>query len=211
MTEKRPEPADRLEREPAPLLIVVSGLSGAGKDAVLDSLRLKAPQAAFVTTVTSRPRRASETDGVHYHFVTRERFEAMRDAGELLEWAEVYGNYYGVPRSGARDFLASGRDTFIKVDVQGAATIRKLVPEAVLIFISPPSLAETATRLAKRQTEGTEELATRLQTARREMEYLDIFDYLVLNRSGEIERAAADILAIISAEKCRVKARRAVL
>jgi guanylate kinase len=190
-----------------PLLIVLSGLSGAGKDSVLEGLKKSALALEFIVTVTTRPRRPNEKDGVHYTFVAPEKFLQMIDGNKLLEWATVYGNRYGVPREPVRRALEKGKDVIIKVDVQGAATIRKIVPQAVFIFLAVPSLEECAPRLKQRRTESETELELRLKTACDEMEKLPIFDYIVFNRQGELEKAISDIEAIIKAEKCRVTSR----
>ncbi len=186
---------------PDPLLIVLSGLSGAGKDAVLDGLRKSGLPLEFIVTATTRPRRAEEVDGVHYRFLPVAEFRRLIAAGELMEWAEVYGNYYGVPKAPVRAALAAGRDVIVKVDVQGAATIKKLAPQALFIFLVPPSLEELEQRLQSRRTESPEQLALRLETARTEMEKLHIFDHVVVNRFGELDKAVADVAAIIRAEK----------
>jgi guanylate kinase len=192
---------------PFPLLVVLSGLSGVGKDAVLSGLRQRGLPLEFIVTVTTRPPRPSECDGAHYHFVSGERFQELIDAGELLEWASVYGNRYGTPRQAVREALAADRDAIVKVDVQGAASIRKIAPQAVLIFLATPSLADLALRLHGRRTESQNDLELRLRTAGEELKQLHIFDYIVYNRGGELERAVEDIRAIITAEKCRIKSR----
>jgi len=194
-----------------PLLIILSGLSGAGKDSVLNELKKFAQPPETIITVTTRPRRHNEKDGVHYTFVSPEKFQAMIDDGQMLEWATVYGNRYGAPREPVKKALESGKDVIIKVDVQGAATYKKIVPQAVFIFLSPPSIEDCAPRLKERCTESPAELELRLETARKEMEMLHIFDYIVINRHNELDKAAAEIMAIIAAEKCRVKPREIVL
>jgi guanylate kinase len=190
-----------------PLLIIFSGLSGAGKDSVLNGLKESAYPLESVVTVTTRPRRHNEKDGVHYTFVSSARFQEMIDNNEMLEWASVYGNRYGAPREPVKKALESGKDVIIKVDVQGAATYKKIVPQAVFIFLATPSLEECAPRLKQRSTETHEELELRLKTAWQEMEMLPVFDYLVMNRHNELGKAVADIEAIIAAEKCRVMPR----
>lgn len=190
-----------------PLLIVLSGLSGAGKDSVLNGLKKWVFPLEFIVTVTTRPRRHNEKDGIHYTFVSPEKFQEMIDTNQLLEWATVYGNRYGAPREPVKKALESGKDVIIKVDVQGAATYKKILPGAVFIFLAVPSLEECAPRLKQRRTESQAELELRLKTAGEEMEKLPIFDYLVFNRHGELNRAVADIEAIIAAEKCRVTPR----
>lgn len=190
-----------------PLLLVLSGLSGAGKDTVLDRLEQSGFPAVHVTTVTTRDPRPNERDGEHYHFISSDKFREMRADNELLESASVYGNWYGVPRDPVRQALNSGRDVIIKVDVQGALTIKKIVPEAVFIFLAPPSVEELTTRLQQRRTETEADLDLRIKTVNKELEHLAMFDYIVLNRQGEVNQAVTDIKAIYQAEKCRVKPR----
>ncbi len=190
-----------------PLLIILSGLSGVGKDSVLTGLRKSGIPLEFIVTVTTRPPRPNEKDGVHYHFVSDAEFQAMIDENKLLEWATVYGNRYGPPREPVRQAMESGKDVIIKVDVQGAATIRKIIPQAVFIFLATPSPEEVGRRLQQRRTETPSDLELRLKTAAKEMEKLPLFDYIVFNRPGELFRAVADIEAIITAEKCRVTPR----
>lgn len=190
-----------------PLLLVLSGLSGAGKDTVLDRLEQSGFPAVHVTTVTTRDPRPNERDGEHYHFISSDKFREMRADNELLESASVYGNWYGVPRDPVRQALNSGRDVIIKVDVQGAMTIKKIVPEAVFIFLAPPSVEELTTRLQQRRTETEADLDLRIKTVNKELEHLAMFDYIVLNRQGEVNQAVTDIKAIYQAEKCRVKPR----
>jgi guanylate kinase len=192
-----------LDRQAGPLLIILSGLSGAGKDSVLDKLKNSKYPLEFMVTVTTRPRRASEKDGVHYTFVTPAKFQEMVDNKQMLEWANVYGNMYGAPKEPVKKALASGKDVIIKVDVQGAATYKKVVPQAVFIFLATPSIEECAPRLKQRSTESQAELDLRLKTAQEELEKLTLFDYLVINRHNELDKAVADIEAIIKAEKCR--------
>jgi guanylate kinase len=193
---------------PGPLLFVLSGLSGVGKDAVLGGLRQCGLPLEFIVTVTTRPPRPSERDGVHYHFVSDERFQELIDGDELLEWAVVYGNRYGTPRWAVREALAAGRDAIVKLDVQGAASIKKIVPQAVFIFLTTASLEDLAERLRRRSTESPAHLELRLNTAAEELKSLRLFDYIVFNRGGELERAVEEIRAIITAEKCRVRPRR---
>lgn len=204
---RRPSP----DPPPAPILVVVSGPSAAGKDAVLNRLKESGFPARFITTVTTRPRRSAERDNVDYHFVSTARFHEMIDHRELLEWASVYENWYGVPRQPVKQALDRGQDVIVKVDIQGAATIRRIIPEAVSIFLMPPSLEELAARLRRRQTESAFDLARRLETAEEEIKQLPQFDYLVVNRPDEIDLAVSQIGAIITAEKCRVNPRQAKL
>jgi guanylate kinase len=190
-----------------PLLIVLSGPPGAGKDAVLSRMKKSGYPAQFITTVTTRPKRAKEKNNVDYHFVSAENFQKMIENKELLERANVYGNWYGVPKEPVKRALDRGQDIIVKVDVQGAATIKKTIPQAVFIFLVPPSMEELATRLKQRHTESPSDLALRLKTAEEEMKQLPLFDYVVVNKEGEIDRAVSEIEAIITAEKRRVTPR----
>lgn len=187
-----------------PLLIVLSGLSGAGKDAVLTGIRQSDLPLHISISATTRPRRPGEKDGFDYYFVSPAGFQELIDSNQLLEWATVYGNRYGIPREPVRQALASGKDVIVKIDVQGAAAIKQILPQAVFIFLAAPSLEELAPRLKQRRTETAAECELRLETARTELEKLYLFDYLVINRHGELGQAVADIEAIIRAEKCRV-------
>jgi len=184
---------------------VLSGPSGVGKDAVLDGLKSLGRQVHFTVTATTRPRRQGERDGVDYHFVSLEKFQEMMKDGELLEWAQVYGNLYGVPRQGVGQALREGRDVIVKADVQGAATIKGMMPDALLIFLAPPSMEDLVARLRQRRSESSVELDKRIETAHEEMKQLPVFDYVVLN--DEVERAVDQVDAIITAEKCRVNPR----
>ncbi len=190
-----------------PLLIVLSGLSGVGKDTVLAGLRKSGLPAAISISATTRARRPAEKDGVDYYFVSDAKFQEMIDGNELLEWAVVYGNRYGIPKAPVRQWLKEGKDVIVKIDVQGAATIKKNVPEAVLIFLCTLSMEELERRLKKRRTESPKELALRLKTAENEMAKMDMFDYVIINRENEVERTIEDVKSIIAAEKCRVKRR----
>ena len=189
------------------LILVLSGPSGAGKDAVLIRLKELGLPLEFIVTVTTRPRRNSEKDNLDYHFVSRESFQKMIEEKELLEWANVYGNWYGVPKQPVRQALDGGRDVMVKVDIQGATTIKKILPQAVFIFLTPPSKKELITRLKKRNTESASALALRLRTAEEEIEKLPMFDYVVVNKQGQIDRVVSEIKAIIVAEKLRVTPR----
>jgi guanylate kinase len=190
------------------LLIVLSGPSGAGKDAVLNRMKKSGYPAQFITTVTTRPKRAEEKNNVAYHFVSVATFQQMIKNKELLEWANVYGNWYGVPREPVKQALDQGRDTIVKIDIQGAATIKKILPQAVFIFLMPPSMEELAVRLKDRRTESHFDLDRRLKTAEEEIRQLPLFDYVVLNKQGEIDLAVSAIEAIITAEKHRVVPRK---
>jgi guanylate kinase len=204
MSRESPAP---LVPPPKPLLIVLSGLSGVGKDTVLAGLRQSSLPLHISVSATTRPRRAAEKDGVDYHFVSSERFQEMIDGNQLLEWATVYGNRYGIPRDPVRQALQSGQDVIVKIDVQGAETIKKIIPRAVFIFLVTPYMEELEKRLKQRRTETSADLELRLKTAAEELRQLPLFDYIVVNRPGEVKQAIADIVAIITAEKCRVAPR----
>ena len=194
-----------------PLLIVLSGPSGVGKDAVLTKMKELGYPLKYITTLTTRPRRPNERNNVDYHFVSMERFQELIENNELLERANVYGNWYGVPKKEVKQALDKGEDVVVKVDVQGAATIKKILPQAIFIFLVPPSMEELLVRLRQRRTESASDLALRLKTAEEEIKQLPLFDYVVVNRWDEIDLAVADIEAIITAEKCRVTPREITL
>jgi len=193
------------------LLVVVSGPSGAGKDSVITRARELGCPLHFVPTVTSRPPRPNEVNGRDYHFVTAEQFQALIAAGEFLEWALVYGEYKGNLRADVRAALAAGHHVALRVDVQGARTIRRLAPAAILVFVTPASRTELEQRLRRRRTESEEALARRLQIAQEEMLALPEFDYVIVNRDGELDAAARRLTAIVAAEECRVHPRQVTL
>lgn len=192
---------------PPPLLIVISGPSGVGKDTVLQGLQERQLPFHFVVTATSRPQRPNEVHGRDYFFVSEEEFKAMIDGGELLEYALVYHHYKGIPKQQVREAFKTGKDVILRIDVQGAETIRRLVPEAVLIFLAAANLRELMERLIERKTETVADLAKRMATARAEMEKIDLFDYVVLNREDEIDATLDQIIAIVRAEHARTHPR----
>lgn len=196
-----------MRQNPQPLLIVLSGPSGVGKDAVLNRMRELRRPFHYVVTATTRRKRAGEVNGRAYHFVSRERFKEMIDQQQLLEWAEVYGNRYGVPKAEIAAALARGMDVIVKVDVQGAATIKELLPQAVFIFIVPPSAEAQEQRLRKRHSESPSDLALRLERAEQEIEKLPIFDYVITSHQHRLDEVVLQIDAIVTAERCRVKPR----
>ncbi len=189
------------------LLVVLSGPSGVGKDSVLNRMKELGLPFHFVVTMNSRPKRPTENEGVDYHFVSVNQFVAMIEHGELLEHAVVYGDYKGIPKRQVKEALASGKDVLLRIDVQGAATIRRLVPQALLIFLMAGSEAELAQRLNERDTETPEQLQTRLAAAREEMNCMQDFDYVVINRADELDQTVRDVMSIIRAEHCRVHPR----
>ncbi len=190
-----------------PLLIVISGPSGAGKDRLIARMKELGYPFHFVVTATTRPQREGEVHGRDYFFVSTDEFAQMIEEDQLLEYAVVYGDYKGIPKEQVRQALASGKDVILRIDVQGAATIRRLIPEAVLIFVTAPSEEELIARLQARKTEPPDQLKLRIATSRQEMRRLPEFDYVVVNRTGELDKAVDQILAIITAEHCRVKPR----
>jgi len=194
-----------------PLLIVISGPAGVGKDSVLRRMKELGYPFHFVVTATDRPPRPGEVHGVDYFFLSTEEFLRLEREGELLEHAVVYGEHKGVPKQQVRDAFASGKDVIMRVDVQGAATIRRLAPEAVLIFLTAESKDELVRRLKGRGTETPEKLAERVGKIEWEMSRMQEFDYVVVNREGELDRTVAQIAAIVEAEHCRVHPRRVQL
>ena len=192
--------------ESYPQLIVISGPSGVGKDTIARGLIDRKPDSFyFVVTATTRPPRANEVDGVDYYFYSFDEFAQMIEDNDLLEYAIVYNDYKGIPKKHIREALASGRDVIMRVDVQGAATVRKLIPNATLIFLTVQSEDILVRRLQERKSETTEGLKLRIATARKEIERMGEFDYCVVNNENEQELAVHQILSIIEAEHCRVK------
>jgi guanylate kinase len=192
-----------------PLLVVLSGPSGVGKDSVLRQLKELGRDWHFTVTATTRSQRPGENYGVDYLFLDRDTFHQKVRAGDFLECAEVYGNWYGVPRTQVTDALEKGLDVIIKADVQGATTIKDIAPDAVFIFLMPPSPEELERRLRERKTETTPDLELRIRMAMDELYQLPLFDYVVVN--DQLESAASRIDAIVTAEKCRIPSRRVYL
>jgi guanylate kinase len=197
--------------QPQPLLIVISGPSGVGKDSVVQALKERGLPFHFVVTATTRPRRANEVHGRDYFFVSKEDFARMIEAGELIEYAIVYNDYKGIPKQQVREALASGKDVIMRLDVQGAATVRKLAPEAVLIFLTTQNEAELITRLKKRKSDSAEDLSLRIATARQELKRAAEFDYGVINADGRLDEAVEAVIAIIRAEHHRIHPRKVSL
>ena len=189
---------------PRPVLVVISGPSGVGKDSVLQELKGANYPFYFVITATTRPRRPAERDGVDYHFVTVGEFAEMIEKNELLEHAVVYGDYKGIPKKHVREALASGKDVIMRIDVQGAATIRRLVPNAVTIFLTAESEEKLVRRLQERKTEAADQLKMRIVTARGELQRIVEFDYVVINHEDALNETVDQVLSIIKAEKSRV-------
>ncbi len=193
--------------KPTPLLVVISGPSGVGKDSVLRGLKERDLPFRFVPTMNTRPRRPDEVDGIDYFFVTTEEFVTLLEQGELLEHAVVYGDYKGIPKKPIREALQSGQDVVLRVDVQGAATLKRLLPDAVFIFLSASNEEELVARLSNRKTESPESLRIRIATAREELQRMSEFDYVVMNPADRLEEAVKDVIGIIRAEHCRVHPR----
>ncbi len=191
----------------APLLVVISGPSGVGKDKTINQMKEMGYPFYFVVTATTRPKRDNEVDGKDYFFVSMTEFAEMIEMNELLEYAVVYGDYKGIPKAQVRKALTSGQDVIMRIDVQGAETIRRLVPEAVLIFLSAESEGALVRRLRERKTEPDEQLKMRIATARQELKRIDLFDYVVINREDQLDVTCEKIRAIITAERCRVQQR----
>jgi guanylate kinase len=196
--------ADLYGRKWSPLLVVISGPSGVGKDTVLQRLKDRGFDFSFVVTMTTRPKRESEVDGRDYFFVSHDTFDEMIRADELLEYSKVYGDYKGIPKDQVRRAWDSGKDVVMRIDVQGAAKIRCIVPEAVTVFLVPESEPELVRRLTERKTETPEGLSRRIATAQDEMQRLCEFDYVVVNPANQIDMAVQQIVSIITAEHCRV-------
>ncbi len=190
--------------EPQPLLIVISGPSGAGKDTIMQRMKERGMPFHFVVTATTRPRRENEIHGRDYFFVSKEEFARMIDEDELIEYAIVYGDYKGIPKQQVREALASGQDVVMRIDVQGAETVRKLAPNAIMIFMTVDNEQELERRLRERKTENAEELALRIATARKELQRVDAFDYIVVNADDHQDEAVDTIQAIITSEHSRV-------
>jgi guanylate kinase len=196
---------------PRPLLIVISGPSGVGKDTVLQRMKERGLPFHFVVTATTRPRRPNEIDGRDYWFVSKEEFARMIEADELIEYAIVYNDYKGIPKQQVRESLATGKDVVLRIDVQGAETIRRLAPEALLIFITTESEEELVRRLETRKTETVEELKLRIATARKELQRIEAFDYVLINHDFHLDETVDSIRAIIDAEHHRVNPRKVSL
>jgi len=178
-------------------LLVVSGPSGVGKSSVVAAVAAARPDLMVSVSVTTRPPRRGEGQGRHYRFVRREEFEQLREGGGLLEWAEVYGHYYGTPRAPVEEALAGGRDVLLEIDVQGARQVKAACTEALLVFVMPPSAEELARRLGKRGTEDEAGKQRRLAAAAREMRQSGHFDEIVVN--DDFDRAATEVLRLLTA------------
>ncbi len=205
------EPINFNQHNPEPLLIVISGPSGVGKDTVVEAIKSRGFPFHFVVTATTRPIRPGEQHGVDYFFYTREEFAQMIESDELLEYAFVYDDYKGIPKEQVRRALASGKDVIMRLDVQGAATIRGLCPEAVLIFLTTTSEQELISRLQARKTETSSSLHMRIAMARKELRRIKEFDYVVVNAEDQLRQTVDTIVGIINSEHHRVAHRKVTL
>lgn len=190
------------EQEKRGILLVLSGPSGTGKGTVCQVVRQEVPLAFSISATTRKPREG-EVHGREYFFLTEEEFLDLRDNDGLLEWAQVYDRYYGTPRAAVEETLASGQDCLLEIDTQGALQVREASEEAVLVFIAPPSLEELRRRLTGRGTESAEEVEKRLSWASDEIALAEKYDYVIVNE--DVATAAAELKAILTAEKCRTK------
>jgi guanylate kinase len=205
----QPDQEFEIKAPTTPLVIVISGPSGAGKDTVVKLMRERGLPFHFVVTATTRPKRAEEAEGKDYFFVSKEEFARMIANNELIEYAFVYGDYKGIPRAQVLAALESGKDVVMRLDVQGAETVHRLVKDPVMIFITAENGDMLEHRLRERNTETDEELALRIATARGELTRLEQFDYVVVNRDDEQDETINTICSIIDAEHHRVTPRKA--
>ena len=198
------EPIARLRHRRRPRLFIISGPSGVGKDAVIERLRESELDSHFAITATTRSPRPGELDGVHYYFLTEDQFSDWETSGKLLEHAQVYQYRYGVPREPIASALSRGQDVVIKIDVQGAASLRRTIPGSVGIFLAPESLERLHSRLATRNTDTDEQLQRRSREALKELERAIEFDFVVFNETNGIMRAVDDVRSILLSERSRV-------
>lgn len=196
---------------PEPLVVVISGPSGVGKDTVIKRMKERDLPFHFVVTAATRQPRPNEVHGSDYFFYSHDEFAEMIEKGELLEYAIVYNDYKGIPKAQVRDALVSGKDVVMRLDVQGAATIHKLCPDALMIFLTVTDEEEMVNRLQERKTETPEGLKLRIATARQEMTQVDAFDYVVINHQNQLDETVDIIVSIIVAEHHRVKQRKITL
>jgi guanylate kinase len=204
-----PMTAERVIGAPGAAVVIISGPSGVGKDTIIHAMRQRAhPERHYVITCTTRDKRWYEEDGVDYHFLTQEQFDRKREQGGFLEASEVHGKWYGTPRDQVADALTAGRDALLKIDVAGARAVRAVIPDALLVFVVPPSLDELRRRLVGRATEVDEALERRWHNAAYELLRQSEYDHVVVNETGQADRTAEEIEAIIADEHARFPDRR---
>lgn len=194
----------RIRNTSKPRVFIISGPSGVGKDSVIEELRKSFPDAQYVVTATTRPKRPGELEGIHYIFLTNDEFVERMNQNDFLENAMVYGNRYGVPRSPIVTGLEEGRDVIIKVDVKGAATLRRLIPNTISLFLTPESMPALLERLRDRKTDDPEVLMRRFTTATAELAEVEHFDYVVFNEDGKLDDAVEQICNIVAIEHRKV-------
>lgn len=185
------------------ILFVVSAPAGCGKDSILEKALSKDINLTYSVSATTRAMRAGETEGISYYFKSREEFEKMIDGGDLLEHTEYCGNYYGTPKQTVEEILADGRNVVLKIEIEGAGNVKKMLPEAVLIFILPPSMQELSRRLHKRGTEDEETIEKRLKQAEKEIACAYNYDYVIVN--GDLDAAVNDFVSIVKAESFKTE------
>ena len=187
-------------------LIVISGPSGAGKGTICQEILKANTELKYSISTTTRLQRPGEVNGVNYFFVDKNKFEQMTENDDFLEWAEVYNNYYGTPKKFVQENLEKGLDVILEIDMQGAISVKNRFPSGVFLYIAPPSSKELKSRLEKRKTDSLETIESRLRCLKRELSYIDQYDYLVIN--DDLEIAVNKVLSIITSEKCLVKKNR---
>ena len=181
---------------------VLTGPSGVGKGTVVSEVLKKVDNIYLSVSVTTRSKREGEKEGVNYFFKTKEEFQRMAKADELLEWAEFAGDYYGSPKFSINNYLSCGKDVLLEIEIQGAKQIKQKCPESVLIFLAPPSFESLEERLIKRQTESLEKVKVRLKKAKEEMKEVGLFHYLIIN--DNLNEAVENVISIIRAQRCRI-------
>ncbi|MCY4475554.1 MAG: guanylate kinase [Chloroflexi bacterium] len=191
-----------------PLVVVISGPSGVGKDVIIEGMAGRGLNYHFTVTATTRDPRPGEREGINHHFLDIEEFQRRIETDELLEWARVFGNYYGVPKQQVRDAIAAGDHVIIRVDVQGALRIKEIAPEALMIFVHPPDMAVLQRRIERRGLNSQSEIETRLAAAEDEIATSPIFDYQVVNHEGQLEAAVNEVTDIVHRESRRVPPRK---
>ena len=190
-----------------PLVVVISGPSGVGKDVLIEGMAGRGLNYHFTVTATTRDPRPGEREGINHHFLSVDEFQRAIADDELLEWARVYGNYYGVPKQRVRDALDQGKHVIIRVDVQGALRIKELAPEALMIFIHPPNMNVLQQRIERRGVNSSSDIATRLESAEEEMRQSKSFDRQVVNQEGDLESAVDEVISIVHEESRRIPPR----